>query len=208
MNSLENILGDIDIDTPDRSQLLNCVRYVPAVIRRQDQTVPHNTGVYFHAVPVNPFDRSCSLVYDVASSRGCYKIDILNNHAYDGVRSESHLNQLLSTPPMWDLLNHEEIVALLSHVNNHFDLVSKLKPRSIEQLAMLLALIRPAKRRLVDRVVSSGWHSITDEIWAPDAQQRYQFKKSHAVAYAHAIVVQLNLLVEKLAESCYSEGQA
>lgn len=56
---------------------------------------------------------------------------------------------------------------------------------------MLLALIRPGKRHLVSKVEREGWDSVKDEIWVK-TEDEYSFKKSHAVAYAHAIVVQMN----------------
>ena len=39
-----------------------------------------------------------------------------------------------------------------------------------------------------------GWDIILKEVWEKPSDGSYFFKKSHAVAYAHAIVVQLNLL--------------
>ena len=53
---------------------------------------------------------------------------------------------MLTMAPMWELLEHKEVVEQLFHVHNHFDIVNILKPKSIEQLAAGLAIIRPAKR--------------------------------------------------------------
>jgi hypothetical protein len=38
------------------------------------------------------------------------------------------------------------------------------------------------------------WQTILKEVWIKPADESYYFKKSHAVAYAQAIVVQMNLL--------------
>jgi hypothetical protein len=201
MNSLMVAqLGDIDIDTKDRSELLADLAHVPAVIERNGEFVKHNTGVYFHQVPVNPFMRWCSLHYQKAEKQGCYKIDVLNNSIYNMVRDETHLNQLMETEPMWDLLAHEEVVKELAHVNQHWELVKMLQPRSVIELAMLLALIRPAKRHLVKRCAQQGWHSIDNEIWTSDGSS-YHFKKSHSISLAWTIVIQLNLMVETIAIS-------
>ena len=70
----------------------------------------------------------------------------------------------------------------------------KLKPTNITQLAAVLAIIRPAKRHLVD----SDWDTIMKQVWIPPTDGTYYFKKSHAVAYAHVVVVQMNQLVDTL----------
>ena len=66
----------------------------------------------------------------------------------------------------------------------------KLKPKNIKQLAAVLAIIRPAKRGLMYK----NWIDILKEVWIKPKDNSYFFKKSHAVAYAHAIVVQMNLI--------------
>ena len=80
----------------------------------------------------------------------------------------------------------------LFHLNGHYNIVSKLEPKTIEQLAAVLAIIRPAKRQLMYR----GWDEIVKEVWIKPTDGSYFFKKSHAVAYAQAIVVQMNLLTK------------
>jgi len=197
-------LGDIDIDTGDRRKLLNVVHHIPASIVKNSKYSPHNSGVYFHNVPMHPFLECCSISYDVAEEKNCYKIDILNNSIYAGVQSEAHLQTLLNTQPMWELLEHEEVVKQLAHINNHFDLVRRLKPQRTVELAMILALIRPGKRHLVTKCQKQGWQSLEPEIWLPDPNQNYSFKKSHAISLAVAIQVQLNLLVEIIANGSYS----
>jgi hypothetical protein len=194
-------LGDIDIDTPDRNKLLNMLVHVPARVTVRGKSTKHNTGVYFHQVPQDPFTKWCSLPYDQAEQIGCYKIDLLNNHVYAGVKDTVHLQQLMQTPPMWQLLEHEEFVQNLVHINQHVDLVKKLKPQSVHQLAIVLALIRPGKRHLVSKCSQQGWQSVEPEIWQTTADA-YSFKKSHAISLAWTIVVQINLLVEQLNDMC------
>ena len=92
--------------------------------------------------------------------------------------------------PNWDMLKDQTIVDELFHLNGHFSIVSKLQPKTIEQLAAVLAIIRPAKRYLVN----APWDDILKEVWIRPADGSYFFKKSHAVAYAQAIVVQMNLI--------------
>ena len=83
-----------------------------------------------------------------------------------------------------------KIVEQLFHIHNHFDIVNTLKPKSIEQLAAVLAIIRPAKRYLAKQ----NWNEIESNVWQKPTDGTYYFKKSHAIGYALAICVQMNIL--------------
>jgi len=187
-------MPDIDIDFLDRTKILSMIPHRVAMRNHNGQKLKHNTGVYFHEVPHDIFSNISTIDYENAEKRGYFKIDFLNVSMYEGVRDEAHLTHLLNTEPLWDLLEHEEVVNQLFHINNHFPIVKKLKPKSIEQLAAILAIIRPAKRSLVDQ----SWDIIMAEVWKRPEEDLYFFKKSHAIAYAAAIVVQLNLICEKI----------
>jgi DNA polymerase III alpha subunit len=91
------------------------------------------------------------------------------------------------------LLEVEEIVKELFHIGDYYRLVKAHKPRSVEQLAMLLAIIRPSKAHLQNK----PWEVISETVWDKPADGSYHFKKSHSVAYALSIVVQMNLLLEQ-----------
>ncbi len=129
-----------------------------------------------------------------AEDEGWFKLDILNNHVYKDIKDEQHLDKLIATDPMWELLEHKEVVEQLFHINNHFDIVKQYKPKNIDQLAMILAMIRPGKRHLVGK----SWQEIEDNVWIKPQDDTYFFKKSHSYGYAIAIVAQLNLIVEQL----------
>jgi len=94
--------------------------------------------------------------------------------------------------PDWDMLKDPKVVENLFHLNGHYNIVSKLEPKTIEQLAAVLAIIRPAKRQLMYK----DWVDIMKEVWIKPTDGSYFFKKSHAVAYAQAIVVQMNLIAK------------
>ena len=98
----------------------------------------------------------------------------------------------METEPLCDLIEQDEFTNLLFHVNGHGWLMRKMKPRNIQELAMCIALIRPAKKHLVGKT----WSEIGTEIWTKPTNGEYYFKKAHAVAYSHAIVVQMNLICE------------
>ena len=184
---------DIDIDLADRDQLLKLVKHIPASMTKGTERVRHNTGVYFQNLP---WDINTGLAvsdYEQAETEGYFKIDLLNVHLYKQVKSEQHLDQLLAQEPMWEMLEHEDIVNQLTHLNGNFDVVSKLKPTNILELAACLAIIRPSKRYLLGK----DWATIMREVWTAPADGSYYFKKAHALAYAHLVVVHMNLLVEQ-----------
>jgi hypothetical protein len=188
-------MPDIDIDFPDRTKILDIIQNVPAAI---DATKKHNTGVYCHVIPVNPLTGLASIDYKTAEGRGYFKIDFLNVSAYEGVRNEEHLKELVSIEPLWDLLEQKEFCDMIFHVNGYHELIARLKPRSIEQLAMFLALLRPGKKHLIPVCQEKGFDAIKDEIWTKTDD--YSFKKSHSFGYAHAILVQMNRICEGISQ--------
>jgi len=187
-------MTDIDIDFVDRSKVLDIVKHVSASI---DGIKKHNTGVYVQPIPINPLTGNSSIDYKTAEDRGYFKLDFLNVSAYNGVKNEEHLIQLLNTEPLWDLLHEKEVCDQLFHVNGYHTLLRSLNPRTIEELAMVLAMIRPGKKHLVLICQDQGFQAIKNDIWIK-VEDSYFFKQSHAISYAAVIVVQLNLICEKI----------
>ena len=185
---------DIDIDFLDREQALALFKHVRASRIDDNKLVKHNTGVYLHEVPVNAVENLCAVPYEEAEEKNYFKIDFLNVGIYKGVRDEVHLVQLMETEPLWDLLQDEEFIQNLFHVNGHGSILRQSKPESIEQLAAVLAMIRPAKRYLIGK----DWTTVMTEVWTKPENDEYFFKKSHATAYAVAVVVQMNLICEQI----------
>jgi len=183
---------DVDIDMADRDQFLKLINHIPASIKNNNEYTKHNTGVYLQNIPTLPLEGFSAIDHKQAEQEGWFKVDVLNNSVYTDINNEAHLNKLLETEPMWELLEHEEVVEQLFHINNHFDIVSKHKPKTVEQLAMILAMIRPGKRHLVGK----SWKDIEKVVWSKTTDDTYFFKKSHAIAYALTIIVQLNLICE------------
>ena len=183
-------MPDVDIDFFDRDGTLKLFKHAPASIIKDDKIEKHKTGVYFHAVPTHPVTGHSTLDYKKAEDRGYFKIDCLNVNIYKNIKSEQELVELMIEEPDWNMLKDPKIVENLFHLNSHFNIVSKLEPKNIEQLAAVLAIIRPAKRHLMYK----EWKDILTDVWVKPTDGSYFFKKSHAVAYAHAIVVQMNLV--------------
>ena len=187
-------MPDIDIDFVDRDAALKLFKHIPASRIDNNQLIKHNTGVYLHSVPMSAAEAVCSVPYDHTVAEEYFKIDFLNVGIYKGVRDETHLIQLMETEPLWDLLEQEEFVNLLFHVNGHGFILQEMKPKNVEQLAAILAMIRPAKRYLIGK----DWTTVMTEVWTKPKNDEYFFKQSHATAYAAAIVVQMNLICEQI----------
>lgn len=186
---------DVDIDFADRERLLAVLPGTPARMTGPEGDVQkHRTGVYFHPVPVDPFTGWCAVEFREAEQVGYFKVDLLNVGLYQQVRDKAHLDQLIQQEPLWDLLEQPEFSQTLFHVGNHSDILQTMRPRNIEQLAAVLAMIRPAKRYLVGQ----SWERVMEEVWQRPEDDEYYFKKSHAVAYALAIVAQMNLICEQI----------
>jgi len=187
-------MPDIDIDFADRDLALKHIKHVRASRLQNDELLPHNTGIYVQPIPSNPVTNLSNIEYKTAEEKGYFKIDLLNVSVYKDVQNEEHLTQLMETEPLWDLLEQDEFANLLFHVNGHGSILRQMKPKTIEQLAAVLALIRPAKRYLV----GEPWSTVLDEVWKKPENNEYYFKKAHAIAYAQAIVVQMNLICESI----------
>lgn len=188
-------MPDIDIDFADRNKILEIITHIPASIKLDNNGFKkHNTGVYCHSIPVNPLTGTASLDYKEAENRGYFKIDFLNVSMYNGIRDEEHLVKLIEMEPLWDLLQQNEFTNLLFHVNGHGKILKLMKPKSVDELAAVLAMIRPAKKHLI----GLDWTTVMTEVWKKPTTDEYYFKKSHATAYALAIVVQMNLICEQL----------
>ena len=187
---------DVDIDLANRASLIELLTCTPASIRDSEGNYSrHNTGVYLQRIPRFPLSGISRIDYKTAEAQGWFKVDLLNNSIYQGVRDNDHLAELMNREPIWELFEHEDIVSQLAHVNNYPDLLAYYKPKSLEELAMIIALVRPAKKHLIGKTLEE----IRTEIWQRPDHETFFFKKSHSFAYAMSIVVQLNLLVETLA---------
>jgi hypothetical protein len=190
---MNNFKSDIDIDFGNREQALSCIVHTRASQLKDERLAPHNTGVYVTDMPTDPFTGLASIPYDQAEDRGYVKLDFLNVSLYQRVNNEEHLTELMEKSPDWTRFNSDrEFFEQLIHVNNHWELLKKMPEpvNSIERLSMFLAVIRPAKRSLAGQT----WKDVSNQVWEKPLDDTYYFKKSHAVAYAHLVVVNMNLL--------------
>jgi hypothetical protein len=186
---------DIDIDVVDRDKVLVHFEHIPAFMKKNNEK--HKSGVYLQPIPSDQLTGLASIDYKEAEDRGYFKLDFLNNSAYTGIKDEAHLQKLLNEEPIWDLLQHGDVVSKLAHIHQYIDILNILKPTSVEGLAEVLAIIRPAKRHLLNE----SKEKIKKEVWMKPTDGSYYFKKAHAIAYAVSIVVQLNLFCEQVEQN-------
>lgn len=187
-------MPDIDIDLPDRNKILSIIEHVPALLSNGRR---HNTGVYCQKIPVNPLTNTASLDYETAENRGYFKMDFLNVNIYKDIKNEQHLLRLINKEPLWDLLLQNEFVDLLFQLSGHTNILKQTRPDSLDKLAAVLAMIRPAKKHLIGK----DWSQILNEVWIKPTDNNYYWKKSHAYSYAMAVILHMNLLCEQLNES-------
>jgi hypothetical protein len=188
--------SDIDIDFGNRDDALKLIKHHPAGIMRNGELVKHNTGIYVTDIPTNPINGISSIDYKDAEARGYAKLDLLNVALYTQIKSETHLIELMNAEPSWDFLLQQAFCGQLIHIGNHWSTLMKMPEPvdSIPRMAMFLAIIRPAKRHLIGK----PWKEVAETIWDVPTDGTYHFKKSHAVSYAHLVVVHMNLICEQI----------
>lgn len=184
---------DVDIDVGNRELILEKIKHIPASMRNVTPIRKHASGIYPCNIPYDPINDMAAISYETAEQRGYFKLDILNVHVYEKVKSEQHLNYLMREPD-WSMLTKRDIVEQLIHLNGQYDTIRKMPEPidSIPRLAMFLAVIRPAKRHLIGKT----WQEINKTVW-DKGSDGYSFKKSHSLGYAWLVAVHMNLLKEQ-----------
>jgi hypothetical protein len=188
--------SDIDIDFGNRDAALSLLKHHPAGIVRDGKLVKHNTGIYPTNIPTDPFTGIASIDHKLAEDLGYAKLDFLNVSLYTQIKSEQHLSDLMAQEPLWDLLQDQDFCKLLIHIGEHHGTLMRMPEPvdSIPRMAMLLSVIRPAKRHLI----GLPWREVAETVWEEPSDGGYYFKKSHAVAYAHLVAVHMNLICEQI----------
>ncbi len=189
MSSMKPV-GDIDIDVPPTFSA-KIFPWAQASIVKKELS-PHPCGVYPQRIPVDPYSKLAAIPYEQAEEVGYQKIDFLHLSVYQHFATQDEIESLLKKEPDWSLLELRSSHPKLFQPANHGDLLQELKPRSIEDLADVLALIRPAKKQLLGLYRKSR-DMARQVIWEKNGGA-YAFKKSHALGYALVIVLQLHLI--------------
>lgn len=185
---------DVDIDIPPKTDIQKLFRTAirgSAVDKETNELVPHNVGHYFQDIAVDPITGLAAIPFKDTEDLGYLKIDMLNVNLLSKFDSKAEMRKLAKMEPDWSLLEDESVVKTLFHLGKHYDVISKVKPRSIQALADVFALIRPNKRPLLDKYVKDPdkWR---EELYTKRAPE--DMRKAHAIPYAIMIVCQLHLI--------------
>jgi hypothetical protein len=189
--------ADIDIDMPDRQQVLNLIQHTPA---RQDAAGrKHNSGIYVTDIPQDPIHGCAAIDYEAAEQRGYFKLDFLNMSVYQLIQSPEHYEQMLAATPPWQRLWSDAAwTGQLVHVGNYYDLLKEMKPDSIVRMAAFISIIRPGKAHLQRK----PWDEVFDSVWDGDSSRGFVFKHSHAISYAALVSLHMNLLANPVVATC------
>lgn len=190
---------DIDIDI--KNDIDDILKIFPEAIRASmiinEELMPHNVGIYFQTIPKDCVTNLSAIPYDIAEDYGYLKLDFLHVSYLEPLISKEGIRELITYEPNWDLLKIPSVVEKLFHINKYYDLIQQLNPRSIEDIADLLSLIRPGKKYLLDMYLENKLKT-REILYIKPKKGEYYFKKSHAIAYAMIIILQLHMILEEI----------
>lgn len=194
-------IPDVDLDVKDRDKAVTALRnYVQASQVANGELRPHNTGLYFQQIPTDPVTGLSAFPYKHAEEIGYFKVDVIPNHVYDLVASEDELEELLAAPVDWNWFQDERFFKSedrryqLTHLAGYQHLCEMYPPTSVDDIACLIAIIRPGKKHLV----GESWMKIKEEVWVKPEGDEYFFKKSHSIAFAVLVVLHAQLIARHL----------
>lgn len=193
---MKRTIFDIDIDvksSTDRSSYgVRAMIYNSETQRIQ----PHPSGVYLGEVPIDKVTNLASFDYKYGDERGFMKVDLLSNTAYDSFKSKKEVIEAVDGDINWKIFTNRKIVESLPHLANHFDIVSELEPKSVEDIADVLALIRPGKEHLIKQYTKNK-EATRRQLYTRPKSGMF-FKKAHAISYA--------LMIKSIIYHKYSSG--
>lgn len=189
---------DIDIDCQsDFDPLTIFPEGTRASMIKNHALAKHPVGVYFQEMAKDPVTELAAIPYEQAEELGFFKVDFLHLTILDNFSSKHEIRTLLNVEPDWNLLMNEEVVNKLFHLSKHYSIVKAVKPKSIQDLADCMALIRPGKKLLFDQYLRNR-DQVRKELYIKNEDDHYSFKRSHAIAYAMNVVLQLHLIKAKI----------
>ncbi|WAX21730.1 hypothetical protein [Stenotrophomonas phage RAS14] len=194
---------DIDIDLSSKFKSKALFPNAPRASRVENgELEEHLVGLYFQKVPVDPVTGLTAIPFKDTDAHGIFKIDMLPSVLlgnFTAIEDKQQIRELTKIPPDWTLLEDESIVEKLFQISKHAELITRVKPKSISELADCLALIRPEKRHLVNKYIANRKDpELLKELYIKDGKGAY--RKSHAIPYAMLIVIELHLIKEGLYE--------
>ena len=187
-------IADVDIDIPIRTPIHTLFPSVISASRvANGQLVKHPCGYYFETIPVDKLTNLAAIPYTEAENLDYTKIDFLHLSLLGGFKNKAEFRAMCRKEPNWDLLKEKKIVEQLFQVKNHWILLQRVHPKSIIELADVIALIRPEKRHLLDQYVANK-AVIRPLLYRGAGDDKSAFRYGHSLSYSVTIVAQLNLI--------------
>lgn len=184
---------DIDIDLRSDTPIAKIFAHWPLAMQiNNGRAMKHPCGIHPQSVPTDPLTGLAAIPYKDAATIGYFKIDMLHNSVYSHFESKAEIDALLELEPDWNLLKVASIVKQLFQISKHYDLIKTIKPKSVNDLADAIALIRPGKKHMVNKYLTHKEE--VRRLLFDYTSEDYSFKKGHAIAYAQVIVLQLHLI--------------
>lgn len=183
---------DIDIDFRTDFNPKKLFPWTKASTVKDGVLRAHPCGVYPQKISIDDVTGLAAIPYKEAEEIGYIKIDCLHLGILDYFETREEIDALLDIEPDWGLLTIPSEQKKLFQLSKHGDILSMVKPKSIEELADVLALIRPGKKQLVKLYLTQ--REATRRILYAKDESGYSFKRSHAIAYALNIQLQLLLI--------------
>ncbi len=186
-------MPDIDLDFPVS---FRCNDIFPnaisaSKINDKGELAKHPCGYYFQNMARDKVTGLAAIPKEEAEILGYFKIDFLHISPLDLIHSKQELRELINKEPDWNILQDEEQVQKLFHISKHYELLQKLNPHSVNDLADVLAIVRPGKKHLLDDYTRDKIKT-RKELY--QKTEGYYLKKSHAISYALTIVMQMHLI--------------
>jgi len=185
---------DIDIDLPTNANAEELFpNSISASSNEKGELTKHLVGRYFQNIPVDEETGLSAITYKKAQEYGFFKIDLLHLKLLDHFVSKEQLEEYMFREPDWSLLQDESTVQKLFHLAKSHELLCRVKPTSVLEVADCLALIRPGKTILINSYVKDK-EAIRKELYKKEKAS--DLRKSHAIPYAYLVIAQLNLIEE------------
>lgn len=190
---------DVDIDFQSDFDPLDIFPDAVRASRVQDyKLLKHNAGIYFQHIPKDQVTKFAAIPYKEAQELGYFKIDFLHLSFLDNFGSKHEIRTLIKKEPDWLLLQSPSVVGKLFQLHNNAELLQRVRPETVQELADCIALIRPSKRLLIETYIKSKAKgdlvNFRNILYAKPTDGKAYYKKPHAVSYALTIVLQLHLL--------------
>jgi len=148
---------DLQTDFDPTKYFTNAIR---ASLVKDGELTKHSAGIYFQPIPVDKVTGLAAIPYEQAEQVGYFKFDFLHLSTLNYFETKEQIRTLIKIPPDWTLLENKDNVSKLFQISKHFDLISQVKPRSVQDMADCIALIRPGKRKLLHAYLKNRSNTI------------------------------------------------